>query len=286
MVNNMNTEKYIFPKDIDMASTLLKGPKTLLISGGTSFGFRNLERYSSFIDISRIISGDIEMGEDKFHFGAMCRMRDIIDNRELANINRGIFRTCASNMGTTALRNQITLGGNITMVYRWSDMPVVLLCLNAHINTMENHLHRTYSAMDFFRKQPIGALNKGELVTRIDVPILKEHKLTFDTFRKTMGDFAGINIATGYLPERNFNDVRIAISAISSMPLRLVKLEQWLQGKVRSKKTLASGMDVCLPTMGGSDFRYSASFLNKVVRVMIQRALFPEKKNDPEEVSE
>jgi len=273
MENKMNTEEYIWPGKLSEASLLLKKERSLLVAGGTSLRFRNLDRFSTLVDISRIIPKDIRIHAEKVHFGAMCRISDILANEELANINCGIFHRTAENIGTTALRNQISVGGNISMVYRWSDLPVTFLCLNGKINTFDAGRDRTYSAMDFFKKQPVINMSRGELVTGIDVPILKEHTLIFNTFCKTKGDFAAIDIAVGYRQSKIFEDARIAVSAVSSLPRRLVKLEKWLQGKARTKETVIEGLDECLPLMGTGDLRYGSAYLNKVLKVMLKRAL-------------
>lgn len=270
-------ESYIFPDTLEEASELLKGEDVLMISGGTSFRFRNLKNFSRIVDISRAAPDSIEISNKEIILGSMVRIGGILENSSLKDLNCGILESTVSNIGSTPIRNQITVGGNLTMIYRWTDLPVSILVLDADIITLNGKESRTYAAEDFFSSNPARRLAKGEIVTKVIIPVYDADFLfSFKTFNKSKGDFAGINVAAGYRRGAVFSDLRIAISAICNLPMRLKALECELEGHPKDEEVVEKAITKHLPSFKVSDFRYGSDYLNQVVRVMLKRILLEE----------
>ncbi len=267
-------ERYIFPETLAEASELLKGENVLMISGGTTFRFRNLKNFSRIVDISRIAPDSIEINDKEIILGSMVRIGEILSHPVLNNVNCGILAETASNIGSTPIRNQVTLGGNLTMIYRWSDLPVSILVLGAEIITVEGKKSKSYSAEDFYSSNPVRRLEKGEIVTNVVIPVHgNDYLFSFKTFNKTKGDFAAINAAAGYRRGAVFSDLRVAISAISNLPVRMSALESELEGRPKDLEVIEEAINKCLPGFKVSDFRYGADYLNQVAKVMLKRIL-------------
>jgi len=275
----MEKDKYIFPETLEKASELLKGENALMISGGTSFKFRNLKNFSRIVDISRAAPDSIEIRDKEIILGSMLRIGGILSNPVLKTMNCGILTKAASNIGSTPIRNQVTLGGNLTMIYKWSDLPVSILVLDAEIITVIGNESRTYAAEDFYSGNPARKLAKGEIVKEVIIPVHDyDYIFLFKTFNKTKGDFAAINVAAGYRKGAVFKDLRIAISAISNLPMRLNALEKELEGRPKDEKVVVEAIAEHLPSFKVSDFRYGSDYLNQVLKVILRRTLLEDKK--------
>ena len=270
-------KKYIFPETLAEASELLKGENVLMISGGTTFKFRNLKNFSRIVDISRVAPDSIKINDKEIILGSMVRIGRLLENKSLRELNCGILASAASNIASTPIRNQITLGGNLTMIYRWTDLPVSILVLAAEIRTVNGNESMTYTAEDFFASNPSRKLARGEIVKELIIPVHdNDYLLLFKTFNKTKGDFAAINMAAGYKLGDVFSDLRIAISAISNLPVRLKALERDLEGSRKDEKVVVDAIAKHLPNFKVSDFRYNSEYLNQVAKVMLKRLLLVE----------
>jgi len=270
----MEHERYIFPETLEEASELMTANDALLISGGTTLRFRNPGDSKILVDISRAASDDIIIDQDKLCLGSGVRISKILDNPEIQTINCGILAETALNIGTTPLRNQITIGGNITMVYRWSDIPVSLLVLDAEIITVHGAEIHEYAAEDFFKNQPSRKLMKGEIVREIRIPIYgPEFYFRFVTFNKTKGDFAAFNVAVGYRKGTVFKNLRIGISAVGPLPVRLRGVERELEGVNIKGAVIDDVVGKHISGMKMNDIRYGGDYLKKVLMVTIRRAL-------------
>lgn len=278
-------EDYIIPETLSEASELLRGNNALLISGGTTLRFKNLKNYDLLVDISRAAPNTIKIDDGGVILGSMARIADILDNDELKEINCGILHKTAANIGTSPVRNQVTVGGNVAMVYRWSDLPVTLLALDAKMMTVEGDKINEHSSSEFFSKNPAKVLRRGEIVKEILFPVYGEdHYFVFKTFNKTKGDFAAINMAVRYKGGRVFEDLRIGISAITALPKRLCELERELEGKEIEEGIIGTAIDKHVSNIKGNDIRYGSEYLATVLRVMLRRALLREEAQ--EEVAE
>lgn len=270
----MEQDQYIFPETLEEASELLNEKDALLISGGTSLRFRDPGDHRTLVDISRTVPDYINIDHGVLSLGSGVRISEILENPEIRRINCGILAETASNIGTTPVRNQITLGGNITMVYRWSDIPVSLLVLDAEIITVHGAETHAYAAEDFFEKHPSRKLRRGEIVKEIRIPIYgPDHYFRFVTFNKTKGDFAAINVAVGYRKDTVFRDLRIGISAIKPLPMRLRDVESELEGENIDSMVIDNVLGKHVSGMRTQDIRYSSDYLKKVLAVTLRRAL-------------
>ncbi len=270
----MKQERYIFPKTLEEASKLLMENDAMLISGGTSLRFRNPGDHEILVDISRAAPDHVSIDNGTMSLGSGLRISEILENPNIRRTNCGILAETASNIGTTPVRNQVTLGGNITMVYRWSDIPVTLLALDAEIITVQGTETHLYAAKDFFEKHPSRKLRIGEIVKEVRIPIYgSDHYFRFATFNKTKGDFAAINLAVGYRKDSVFRDLRIAISAVNPLPMRFLNVERELEGKKIDRTVVDDVLGKHVSGMRMNDIRYGGDYLKKVLTVILRRTL-------------
>jgi len=131
----MTEDRYFLPNSLAEASELLLNDGSLLVAGGTSLKFRRTREDTVFVDISRVAPSTITIGPEEIVLGSMVRIRDLLCNPELGRLNYGILHQTALHIATTPVRNQVTVGGNITMLYPWSDLPVSLLALDSRMVT-------------------------------------------------------------------------------------------------------------------------------------------------------
>lgn len=270
----MTEERYIFPKDLNEASELLENEGAVLVAGGTSLVFRRPGNDRTFVDISRIAPKVIKIVPETITLGSMVRIRDILCDPDLDKLNCGILRQTASNIATTPVRNQITVGGSIAMIYPWSDLPVSFLVLDAKVVTHHHNGGRTLTAEEFFSGQPARKLRPGEIVTEVKIPIhLRDHLFSFTTLGRTKGDFAAIDLAVGYRDTGEFERLRIAVSAVTPLPVRLIGLEEELEGMRKDSGEIDELLEKHISGIKPRNFRYGGDYLRRTLKVLLKRSL-------------
>jgi len=270
----MTEDRYFLPNSLAEASELLLNDGSLLVAGGTSLKFRRTREDTVFVDISRVAPSTITIGPEEIVLGSMVRIRDLLCNPELGRLNYGILHQTALHIATTPVRNQVTVGGNITMLYPWSDLPVSLLALDSRMVTCSGDGEKEYRAEEWFGGQPERKLGPGEILTEVRMPIYeREHIFRFSTLNRTEGDFAAINLAVGFGRSNGFQRVRIAVSGVTSLPVRLTGLEEELEGSVYDRHRIDEIVVKHIEGIKPRDFRYGKDYLRKVLKVMIVRAL-------------
>ena len=114
-----------------------------------------------------------------------------------------------------------------------SDTAVALAALNAQIKVAGPTGERRIAVTDFFG--PLGnALRQDEMVTEVEVPRVSDPaKQTFLKFTlRSPVDFAVVSVALVAAFERGIcRDVRLALGAVASKPIRARKAETFLVGR-------------------------------------------------------
>jgi carbon-monoxide dehydrogenase medium subunit len=159
----------------DALKALDAGEGTKLIAGGHSLlpimKFR-LSQPSRLVDISRLqdLKGIDEKGRGA-RIGAGATYRDLLESGLLRE-RFPLIVEATETIGDLQVRNRGTIGGGLAHADPASDMPAVMLALDATFNLRSKNGKRSVKAREFFQGPFTTALADDELLTEIILPPL------------------------------------------------------------------------------------------------------------------
>lgn len=159
----------------DALKVLASGDGTKVIAGGHSLlpimKFR-LAQPPRLIDISRLeeLKGIAEKGRGA-RIGAGTTYRELLESKLLLE-RFPVVAEATETIGDTQVRNRGTIGGSLAHADPVSDMPAVMLALDATFSLRSKRGRRSVKARDFFQGAFTTALAQDELLTEIVIPPL------------------------------------------------------------------------------------------------------------------
>lgn len=133
-----------------------------------------LAQPSALIDIGRIpeLKG-IQESEGRLRIGALTTHAELASS-ELLQRRCPLLCEAARQIADPQVRNKGTLGGNLAHADPGSDLPAVILALEAtlHVNGPEGS--RQTAASQFFLDLFLTDLRPGEVLTAVEVPVLEK----------------------------------------------------------------------------------------------------------------
>jgi carbon-monoxide dehydrogenase medium subunit len=167
---------YVRAKSLrDALGALAAGDGSKVIAGGHSLlpvmKFR-LAQPSRLVDIAGLeeLRGVSEYRRG-VRIGATTTYRDLLDSA-LVRERFPIIAECTENIGDLQVRNRGTIGGSLAHADPNSDMPTVMLVLDATFNLRSKRGRRSVQAREFFQGPFVTALAEDELLMDIVLPAL------------------------------------------------------------------------------------------------------------------
>lgn len=165
---------YVRPETLDEALTALAEPDAKALAGGQSLVSvlkLRLVRPSMLVDIGRLDLRGLRVDESGLSIGPLSTWAELAAAPELErHALRGIAE-CAAGIGDLQVKNRGTIGGSIAHADPASDMPAMLLALDAQLVLRSANGQRAVPASEFFLGPFLTALEPQELLTEINVPI-------------------------------------------------------------------------------------------------------------------
>jgi carbon-monoxide dehydrogenase medium subunit len=222
-------------------------------------------RPSLLVDVGRLrdLSYVREDG-DRLAIGALTRHHDLAGDPVLQK-GCGIVAHTASLIGDPQVRHRGTIGGSVAHGDPASDMPAVLLALDADLVVRGPDGERTVAAGDFFRGVFETALGPHDVLTEIRVPALAGG-WSYLKFRRRSQDWATVGVAA----VRADGGARVALTNMGATPLRAAAVEQALAGGADPAAAAEQAPEGTSPP---SDTQGSADFRRHLATVLVRRAL-------------
>lgn len=191
--------------------------------------------------------------------GAMTRHADVAANAEVQAAIPALAEL-AGGIGDRQVRAMGTIGGSVANNDPSACYPAGLLALGATIQTTK----RKIAADDFFQGMFATALEEGELITAVSVPIPK--KAAYLKFKQPASRFALIGVCVAQTDA----GVRVAVTGGGNGVFRHKGLEEALTKSF----TPAAAAAVSVDASGlSSDLHASAAYRANLIGVMAQRAV-------------
>jgi carbon-monoxide dehydrogenase medium subunit len=167
---------YVRAKSLrDALGALAAGDGSKVIAGGHSLlpvmKFR-LAQPSRLVDIAGLAElRGVSQYRRGVRIGATTTYRDLLESA-LVRERFPILAECTENIGDLQVRNRGTIGGSLAHADPNSDMPTVMLVLDATFNLRSKRSRRSVPAREFFQGPFVTALAEDELLMDIVLPPL------------------------------------------------------------------------------------------------------------------
>ena len=278
----MNAFDYRAPRTVDEALAILgeHGEEARVIAGGTALVTmmrQRLVRPGCLVSL-RDVAGlpGIEADNGGLRLGALVTHRAVETSplvRERIPVLAETFRRVA----TVRIRHMATVGGMLAHADPNQDPPVTLSALGAQIEIRGAGGARELPVDQFFRDYYESALEPGEIVTAVTVPVPPPRSgAAFVKFLpRTADDYATVAVtAVVTLDGDRCREARIALGSVGVTPRRGRAAEAVLTGQsMRPGLPEAAGEAVKGDVDPLTDHRGSAAYKREMAAVMVGRAV-------------
>lgn len=271
--------EYTRPKTLHEALSLLADGAAKPLAGGMSLIPLMKLRLASpgkVVDLGRLPELNyIRESDGKIHIGATTTHYDV----ESSALIRGkcpLLHETVTNIGDVQVRNRGTLGGSIAHADPAADYPAALLALEAQIVIAGASGERTLSFSDFLVDTFATALEPGEIVREIIVPV--ENHSTGTCYQKVVQPASGFAIIGIAIRLRKAGGrialLRCGVTGVAGKAYRARGVEQVLEDSTVSAADIqnaaakiADGVDA------NSDLFASADYRKHLARIHAVRAI-------------
>jgi carbon-monoxide dehydrogenase medium subunit len=274
--------EYFAPKTLKEALPLLDKYRDegKVIAGGQSLLIlmrQGLVAPEYLIDIKGIselsyIKSDAKEG---LRIGALTPHRAIEKSPVMKN-GFAVLADMERRLASIQTRNWGTIGGNLCHGDPAGDPAPVLMALNATLRMASLGGERTVPAEDFTLDYFETALEPGELLTEIQVPVPPPHTGTaYTKFNIIESDLATVGVAVSITlgsSDGMCSDVRIGLGAVAPAPMRAKQAEEVLRGKKITDALLKEAGEIASTEAEPiSDIQASEEYRRELVKVLVKR---------------
>jgi len=275
----MANGEFYSASDTQEACALLSryGEKATVLAGGTDLMVAVNQRrmpLETVVFIGGAGLDYIECEKDTLRIGATTT-HTAIARSSIVQEKAPLLSEAAKTIGSPAIRNMGTIGGNVANASPGADGSVSLLALGAKVKLVSVRGERTVDLDTFFVDIGKTALEPDELLTEVIVPVQGEtarwtwHKLG----QRKASVCAVVSLAMALeLEGGTCNRVRIALGTVAPTPFLARKAGERLEGKPLTPTLIdeaAKAASVALPDRDG--LRASAWYRRRICEVLIKR---------------
>ena len=247
----------------DAVKVLSDDMEAKALAGGQTFIpvlKQRLNKPSTVVDLAKLGLSGISVSDDVVTIGAMTTHAAIAINADIKSKISGLQHQ-ASLIGDEAVRHRGTMGGSLANNDPAACYPSALLALGGTIKTDR----RSITADDFFQGMFTTALEQGEIITSIELPI--PEKSAYEKFRNPASRYAIVGIFVAKFP----SGVRLAITGAGQGGVfRHAEMERALSANF-SPDAIAG--IVTPPDNLNSDIHASAEYRAHLIGVVAKRAV-------------
>ncbi len=274
--------EYFAPRTLDEALGLLAGhgDRAKLLAGGQSLipllNFR-LAHPEALIDINRIPDlAYIRADDGGVAMGALTRQH-AVERSDAVRTRVPIVAEACRLIGHLPIRHRGTIGGNLAHADPASELPAVMLALEAQLTVASAKGTRTLPADRFFVGPLSTALQTGEMLTEIRLPGLPARTGgAFVEMARRAGDYALVGVAALVTLDGSgrCRRARVALCGVGPTPIRAGAAEDALVGQAPAGAALdEAAARAAAATSPPSDLHGSADFRRKLARHFARLAI-------------
>jgi len=274
--------EYLKPDSIKETISILSqfGEKAQILNGGTDLIVEMRDKIIQpeyLVDIKAIpqLNRITYNKQDGLNIGATVTLNEISNSKAVQTHYPILVKACKT-VGSYQVRNRATLVGNICNASPAADTAPPLLVLEAKVNIIGPTGEKIVPINQFFTGVKKNILKKGEIVTSITIPPIKDKwtGVYLKQGRRKDVDLATVGVAVVCIRD----EVRIALGAVAPVPVRAFKTEELLKGKIIDESLLEkAGKSALTEVSPISDVRSSQEYREEIIKVLVRRAILQAK---------
>ena len=207
--------------------------------------------------------------------GAMTTQHEVVASDLLA-AKLPILKETSLLIADPQVRYAGTLGGNVANGDPGNDMPAVMIALGGTYQLAGKGGERRVAAREFYQGAYFTALEAGEILTAIRIPVPPAgHGYAYEKLKRKIGDYATaaaavvLTIAQGAVASCS-----IGLTNVGEMPLFAEEAGRLLTGSTLDPETVKRAVAAAEAiTAPASDNRGPAAYRRKMAGVMLARAI-------------
>ena len=265
----------------DAQQLLAANPGAKLLAGGHSLVpllKLRLAAPSAVVDIGRIpeLRGIARQGDD-IRIGSLTTHAELAASGDLRRSAAALAEAAAS-IGDPAVRNRGTIGGNIAHADPASDLPTVLVAMDARIVVAGPKGERTIQADKFFTGIMSTVLREDEILLAIHVPVsARGQGSAYEKFSHPASRYAVVGAAAVItVSGGKCSGARVALGGLVPHARRATAVEQALNGQAATGDVIAQAAKQVVAELGDDvtgDIYASAEYRAAMAPVFVKRAV-------------
>lgn len=273
---------YSAPATLDEALKLLQeiGDEAKILAGGHSLIPMMKLRFAEpehLIDLNNIPGlSDVSMSDSTLTIGAMAREVDVEDSEEVASVFP-IFKDAAKLIADPQVRNFGTIGGNLAHGDAANDQPAVMIALGAELEITGLDGKRTVSIDEFFYGFYMTAIQEGEILTEIRIPVPSgKTGNAYTKLERKVGDYAtaGVAVSLEFDADGTCTKAGIGLTNVNPLPLRAERSQEALVGTKIDDAAIENAAQFASEDCNPSDdLRGSEDYKRRVVKAITKRMI-------------
>jgi aerobic carbon-monoxide dehydrogenase medium subunit len=230
---------------LEEALGLVGAPGIKVIAGGMSLlplmklRLANPER---LVDIGRLaeLRGVRRLDDGRMAIGALTTYSELADSPAR---NYGLLGDALPDIGDVQVRNRGTVGGSVAHCDPASDLPAVLLALDAEIVARSKRGEKVYPVDGFFTGAFTTALADDELITEIRLPGPRDDAgSAYVSLSQRASGYSIVGVAAVVIKEGGsaITKAGIALTGVGDAPYRARAVEEALLGNEGTPESIAA----------------------------------------------
>jgi aerobic carbon-monoxide dehydrogenase medium subunit len=264
---------------LDEALGLVGTPGTKVIAGGMSLlplmklRLANPER---LVDIGRLaeLRGVRRLDDGRMAIGALTTYSELAESPAR---HYGLLGDALPDIGDVQVRNRGTVGGSVAHCDPASDLPAVLLALDAEIVARSKRGEKIYAADGFFTGAFTTALADDELITELRLPGPRDDAgSAYASLSQRASGYSIVGVAAVVIKEGGsaITKAAIALTGVGDAPYRARAVEEALLGNEGTAESIATAAAHATDgvTVSG-DIHADAEYRTAMAAVYTKRAI-------------
>jgi carbon-monoxide dehydrogenase medium subunit len=212
---------------------------------------------------------------DRIAIGAMTTQHDLLASGEVAK-SLPILHEASLQISDPQVRYRGTIGGNVANGDPGNDLPALMMVLGARYRLEGPGGAREVAAADFYQGAYFTALEPGEILTSISIPVpAAGHGYAYEKLKRKIGDYATAAAAVVLtLADGKVAACSIGLTNLAETPLLAAEAARAVIGTSLDDATLKAAAAAAQAIMSpAADARGPVEYRKYVGGVMVTRAL-------------